>query len=415
MNESILIIEPSGCGLGYITAAKKLGLTINVFSADKDDRVIPSMYKQYIDNLFVVDTNCLKAVKEKLQILLEKTALQAIIPGFEYYVDYCPKLNYIANLSPPWSDKANQVLRNKLVARQVINNDGFKAPSFAEINHLSDLYFAAKKVNFPAVLKPLKFGGSIHVSKVNNLDELNNAYRAMCQETWTEMGNQVGNQAIIESYISGPEYSVEGFIKNNKIVILSITEKLLSPEPYFVEIGHITPAPIGYNTQMIIEQYTKQIIRNLGIYYGAFHCEIKMSQEGPLLIEIAGRPPGDHICDLIKLSTEVNYYEQVLSAYLDKLTLLKRPNFKNFAGVCFITNNTGISGYLKKIQGIDIISQNSSFITFYRTCNLGEFIPSLTSIRSRVGYAFFSNTNYKNVYDNVHKTNSIIQLDIDPV
>lgn len=412
---SVLIIEPAGSGLGYIPAAKGLGLTIYVFSANEDDRIIPDMYKKYIDQLFIVDTNCLRTVKKKLRTLLEKKSLQAIIPGFEYYVDYCLALNDIANLPPPWTEKANQVLRNKLLSRDIINNEGFEVPSFAEIMQASDLYFASQKVNFPAVLKPSRFGGSIHVSKVNNLNELYNAYQAMCEETWKEMGNQVGNQAIIESYISGPEYSVEGFVKNDKVVILSITEKLLSSEPYFVEMGHITPANIGDKTQVMIEQYTKRIITHLGIHYGAFHCEIRMNKEGPQLIEIAGRPPGDHICDLIKLSTGVNFYQQVLNAYLNRPTLLQKPNFKNFAGVCFITNKSGVSGYLKTIQGIDKITKKSSFVTFYRTCNFDEFVPSLNSIRARIGCVFFSDINYKNVHDNIYKTHSVIKLNIEPV
>lgn len=408
--KTILIIEPVGSGLGYIPAAKDLGLKVYVFSANRDDRIIPYSYKKQIDKLFILDTNNLKTVKDHLYNLLKVTSLEAIIPGFEYFVDYIYELYDLVNLSPPWGDQANLALRDKAIAREILRKQHFNVPVCAKINQSSDLKLAAKKVSFPSVFKPTKFGGSIHVSKVHNLKELEAAYHAMNKDAWTELGNEIGDQAILESYLSGPEYSVEGFVNNDRTIVVTITEKLLSKEPYFVEVGHITPASVDLYTQTLIEQYIAQVIHALGVHFGAFHSEVKLTCEGPVLIEIAGRPAGDHICDLIELATGINFYKQVLCAFLNKFfSPPNKPSFQYYAGICFFMNNKS-SGYLKEIKGTGSLTKLPGFFEFKQTCQDDEFVPNMASIRSRVGYVVFVNEDHNELSSSMHQAHAIIEV-----
>lgn len=408
-SHNVLIIEPSTSGLEYLSNAKKLGLNVYVFSAEIDERIIPDQYRQYIDCLIKIDTNDLEAMSRRIKELLKKTSLDAVIPGFEIFASNAAKLACIAKV-PSVSKSTADALCNKLLARQIMKNNNFKLPHFVEVSTFEDIVAKAKYFEFPAVLKPTTQSGSIHVSKVNNIDELKKAYLSMKNETWTEMGKGVGSQAIVESYVAGPEYSVEGVVSNDKVLILAVTEKILSAEPYFVEMGHIVPAAIDSYTKHLIEQYTQEVVHALGIHYGAFHCEIRFTEGGPVLIEIGARPAGDNICDLIELTTGINYYQQALRAYLNKPNIMYPPKHQYYAGICFFSNNRE-GGYLRAIKNVSHIESLPGFLKLKQIYPINTYIPPLTAFNGRAAYAIFKTTTYKKLKSVIYQAKNIISLE----
>ncbi|MCY1375157.1 hypothetical protein D9M69_625490 [compost metagenome] len=64
--------------------------------------------------------------------------------------------------------------------------------------------------------------------------------------------------------------------------------------------------------------YAAKVIQTLELNIGPFHLELRVTPQGKAVaIELAARLPGDNIVELIKLATNFDLAQAVLSEYLD--------------------------------------------------------------------------------------------------
>lgn len=404
LKKTLLIVEPSTAGLELIPIAKRLGCFVMVLSANKDERVIPDQYKKDIDQLIVVDTNKIDEIR-KVLFQLQATP-DAVIPGFEIYVDIAAQVAAQLNL-PHVHLKTAKALRHKGEMRDSLQKFGVRVPAFFKLHNQSDIDRYANQFDFPMVIKPIDQSGSVHVSKVENLSELKSAYQKLCADTWTEMNKGIGTAAIVESYIEGQEYSVEGYIDQGDMCIVSITEKTTTKPPYFVEMQHVVSADLTINEKEKIISYMQSVINALALNLGVFHAEIKVDNQGPVLIEIAGRLAGDHICDLIKLARGVDLREAMIYAHLNLPMPARAKNSLKCAGIVYFESK--LPQY-QQLLGVDKIKRFADFYDFQLYYTPSETIPPLTSFLGRVGYAMAVSDNYQSLVNTLSEIKSTVSF-----
>lgn len=96
-----------------------------------------------------------------------------------------------------------------------------------------------------------------------------------------------------EFLVSDKEVSVEVYCTPHGPEVAAVTEKFLSPQPYFAETGHRVPYP-GADADKLAETARRACIA-LGIDRGVAHVEIKILSDGYYVIEVGARPAGDKI------------------------------------------------------------------------------------------------------------------------
>ena len=403
INKSILIIEPSTSGYALIKSAKTLGCFVMVMSADTDERVIPADFKKDIDQFIQVDTNCLDAILSKTQALQKKP--DAVIPGFEIYVDIAAMIAKHFELLHV-DTSAVKALRNKWVMRNKLKDASVRVPQYWKICSERDIDQYSHDFCFPLVIKPIDQSGSVHVSKVNSLEALKTAYQNMCAETWTEMAKGVGTHAIVETYISGKEYSVEGYL-NQDVVVVSITEKTTTKPPYFVEMRHIVSANLSEQAAKTIEDYVRRVVKALKINCGVFHAEIKVDEVGPVLIEIAGRLAGDRICDLIQLAKGVDLRDMMIYSHLGMPILQSESLSQQYAGIQYFSidhNN------YKQVDGLDVLEALPGFYDFQRYYQKGQLVPALNSFLGRVAACVFTAKDYETLVARLDDATKVLRF-----
>lgn len=105
----------------------------------------------------------------------------------------------------------------------------------------------------------------------------------------------------------GAEVSVEIMVIDGAPHILTITDKYITPPPYFVELAHCEPSRLDAGTQEEIRKVAAQAVRAIGIENAPAHVEIKVTEEGPKIVELAARLGGDFITSrLVPLSTGID-------------------------------------------------------------------------------------------------------------
>ncbi|MFJ1753116.1 ATP-grasp domain-containing protein [Kitasatospora sp. NPDC088134] len=311
----ILVIEALSGGVLLVEAALDLGIGVVVASADTEDRVMPAHLRDRIDELVTVETNDLPALLAAVRELHDRLPLSAVFPGCDVYVPNAAHLAAELGLAGLDVRTVEQV-RDKTRMREAVAAAGLRGPRFTEVASVEELPKAAEHAGFPCVVKPVDQSGSLHVSVVHDLDELTEAYRRLSTDTFVDLGRPMIARALVEEYLDGPEYSVEGYVLDGAVTVVAVTEKLLAPEPYFAEVGHQLPADLPAGDAAAVEEYVGEVARAVGLTVGPFHCELRLTGRGPVLVEIGARMGGDRIAELALLATGVSLPRVWLAALL---------------------------------------------------------------------------------------------------
>jgi biotin carboxylase len=198
---------------------------------------------------------------------------------------------------PGHSPQAAAISRNKLLTRRVLQEAGLPTPWFASASIESGAVAGGEDVPFPAVVKPLALSGSRGVVRVNNAAEYNAAI-ARLQELLKAPDVRVErdaahDKAMVEAFIPGAEFAVEGLLSHGAVQILAIFDK---PDPldgpYFEETIYRTPSVAAPGIQQRIVTAVTEAVRAIGLHHGPVHAECRVNETGVYVLEVAARPIG---------------------------------------------------------------------------------------------------------------------------
>jgi biotin carboxylase len=291
--------------------------------------------------------------------------------------------------------KSVKHLTNKLWLRQLCEKSGIGHPRFQNLEDVSDVhnFFQGKTI----VIKPANRQASTGVIKIENKGDIDKAYTEMLNAS---EGNRVVNrpmhwQYLAEEYMPGLEVSVETIVQNDKAIFHNITEKKITDNNYFVEVGHIVPARLEefQVTKLLAEQ--EKLVAALEAQNGFLHAEWKITDEGPKLIECAGRVAGDRILDLIELAYGFNIYALIIQVLAGE-TLLRPQQAVIGSCICYFEAQPGT---LKEIIGTELLTENNpNLIDWSITVTPNDIISPLTSSWSRIGYVIVTGQNNDEAY-----------------
>jgi biotin carboxylase len=173
-------------------------------------------------------------------------------------------------------------------------------PRFSEVESIAAALEAAEALAYPVALKIACSSGSRGVYRVDTPDDLLKRF-VQAREY------QPHGALLLEEWMGGPEVSVEGVCCGGQVHVIQVTDKLLFPGAFPVEAGHSQPSQLSEATVVQIQAATEAGVRALGLNQCAFHAELKITREGPKIVEIGARLGGDRIAThLTPLSTGVN-------------------------------------------------------------------------------------------------------------
>lgn len=199
---------------------------------------------------------------------------------------------------------------NKFLMRTVFSEAGIPCPRFTRVSKNDVIDFTDWR--FPLIVKPCDRSGSLGVMKVACVEKL----RAQIDSS---LSLSFSHEAIVEEFIEGREISVEFISYHGRHYPLTITDKVTTGAPHFVELEHHQPAELSKEQFETVYALTKQALDALGITDGASHTEFKITDEGGLyIIELGARMGGDFIgSDLVRLSTGYDFVKGVIDVALD--------------------------------------------------------------------------------------------------
>ena len=299
-------------------------------------------------------------------------------------------------------------LRAKDQMRLAMREAGLNVPRFFLIRNASELSSTLQELGVPAVCKPIDAAGSVHVKKVNDLPEAEVAANRILEGRDVLWGHRLANAMLLEEYIAGKEYSVEGVVQIDQIQFFSVTEKFVADEREFIEIGHVVNVPIDSCLKQKIESYLSAVIKVLGARHCPFHAELRITAEGqPVLMEIAARLAGDRIGDLINIARDVNYYDAILAAYLGQH--FEMPVLGNsYAGIRFFYRPE-IESY-SKIKGLEELGR-LPIVELHFYYESDQPIPAFPKPLGRLGHVVMKNDNYEALIKSLQQADEMLEFE----
>jgi biotin carboxylase len=154
----------------------------------------------------------------------------------------------------------------------------------------------ATQARFPAVLKPRRGAGSRDVVAVRSLEEL----PARLAEISDGPGSR-SSQLLLDEYLrdrpsdEGQDFagyvSVESIVSAGRVSHLAITGRFPPAEP-FRESGFFIPSALDHDERDAVLEVAGAATAAIGVTVGCLHTEIKLTPDGPRVIEVNGRVGG---------------------------------------------------------------------------------------------------------------------------
>lgn len=165
--------------------------------------------------------------------------------------------------------------------------------------------------------------------------------------------------------------------------MIQITDKMTTGAPYFVETGHSQPSMLPADIQLKIMEVAVAANRSIGIENGPSHTEIKVTSEGPKIIELGARLGGDNITThLVPLSTGVNMVECCIKIALGETPDYKTKHYKASA-IRYLESKEGV---IQKIEGVQNAGKIEGIKQISIVHGVGEHIKQVRSSVDRIGF-----------------------------
>ncbi len=205
--------------------------------------------------------------------------------------------------SPATADR----LADKYVQRRALGEAGLPGPAVWEAprpgpdegEYARRVAALAAEVTYPAVVKPRRGTSSVATARADDSAELT--------QLVTKFGGQEGG-LLVEEYLadrvsSGPfadDIAVELLAQGGRVWRLATTGKF-SHAPPFRGRGCFLPSHVDPATETELFAVAESAVRALGITDGIANVDLKLTPEGPRIVEVNGRL-GGNVDALIELA-----------------------------------------------------------------------------------------------------------------
>ncbi|MFF7974913.1 ATP-grasp domain-containing protein [Streptomyces sp. NPDC007905] len=276
--------------------------------------------------------------------------------------------------TPGNSVEAVRRTRNKDACRAALAAAGFRQPAVRLCTSVEGAQAFLTESRGPWVVKPRDGMASIGVRKVRGPSELPSALDELPDR----------NLFLVEEFVEGAEYSVEGVILSTGPRVLAVTAKEVLPPPHFVEIGHVLPAELPEDTRAEIDRQVTDALGALELRFGVFHVELWLTGDGIVLGEVHVRPGGDWLHRLLGHALPgLELFGLLYDDLLGRPGQARHPVATRAAAVRFLV---APPGPLAGVDGWDAVRDHPSVLRAELTAAPGDVLAPVRQSGDRAGF-----------------------------
>ncbi|MEB3370944.1 ATP-grasp domain-containing protein [Saccharopolyspora mangrovi] len=334
------------------------------------------------DNVLTVETNDPDVLLPHLERLQPVLGFDGVATSCDYYLATAARLAERLGLPGPPAE-AVETACSKDRTRRLLGETGVPGPAFALAETLRGLEEGAAAMGYPLVVKPVDLCAGMFVRKVNDASELREAFEALQGFPVNARGQQRSPVVLLEELLTGAEVSVESVTFGGRTTVVGVTDKSVAGAPWFVETGHMFPAALEADTERAVADAAVAAIEALGLDNTVCHTEIKLTADGPKIVEVNPRPAGNQITELIRRVTGID-----LAAIYAQVALGEKPDLTSVdtgaasAAISFLLPPR--TGAIEEIRGVEELRDPA--VVDYRLKPAGHHAGAATSNNNYLGH-----------------------------
>ena len=244
---------------------------------------------------------------------LRQMGVDVAIPLFEETVEWAGAINSVL-LNNPRLLGQSMLMRDKALMKRRAQLGGIRVGIFEEARDKDDVVRFLKRVNQTLLKLDGDPSDPIHFKAFDKAGCLGHRVIRSAEDVDNIPNNEF--PALLESHLNGWEFAVEAWIHNGKIYFLNISEYVTLGYSVFVPA---TPELESWRVQ--ITQEIEKLIRTFDIQFGFIHPEYFVTSDGTMYFgEVAYRPPGFKVFELLERSYGFNAYQGLILSFDPKTT-----------------------------------------------------------------------------------------------
>jgi biotin carboxylase len=189
-----------------------------------------------------------------------------------------------------------EIVADKRKMRAAFEAAGVRCPSGRDASTAAEARAAFIELGPPVVVKPVDGSAQRGVTEVREPAELAGAVERAFEASRT-------GAVVLERYVEGAEYTVNGFLLDGEYFPMSVTQRLLHPPPPLgVCIAHRYPSGLGDREDELFA-HAHEASRAVGLETGPSYVQVRLVDGRPWTIEVGARLGGGKDAELAKLVT----------------------------------------------------------------------------------------------------------------
>lgn len=330
---------------------------------------------------------------QKTSEALRKYSPEFCIAGIESGVELADALSEKMNLITNGT-KLSQARRDKFHMGQALASSGLnvaKQQIFTDLEAMKR--WVRQELSYPVVVKPTKSAGSDNVLVCQSEAELEAAFNAIYGHS-----NKLGirnEQVLVQEYVDGFEYAVNSVSfegKHRFTHIWKYHKKQVHGASFVYDWEELLRGE-GAEENALYE-YVAKVLDALGIRYGAAHAEVKISKNGPKLIEVAARIDGIANPTHDALCVGKSQIELCVEFYTDPAA---RPQkhiepYRRKQAAYNISLISDQEGTVAGVPGLDVVRAMKSYVDCKVKPGIGDRLAKTIDIFTSPGMAYLAHS-----------------------
>jgi formate-dependent phosphoribosylglycinamide formyltransferase (GAR transformylase) len=234
--------------------------------------------------------------------------------------------------------------RDKELMKRTLDAAGIRTPWHASATTVAGIWEAAERIGYPLIVKPIAGAGSADTYRVDSADELSEVLPMLRHVP----------EVSVEEFVEAEELTYDTVCAGGRVLFEHIL--LYRPRPLQMSM-HEWVSPVAISLRDLDVPYLQggrqmglQVLSALGFDTGFTHMEWYRKPDGEVVFgEIAARPPGVRVTDLINFNTDDDVYVGWAEAVVHgRMRQLRHQH--NVGSICKRAHG---SGRISSVQGMD--------------------------------------------------------------
>ncbi|BBH54264.1 ATP-grasp domain-containing protein [Fluviispira sanaruensis] len=403
MKKNLVLIETlhTGSGLEIIKAAKSKGVKIHFITAEY------SWFECHCPAEIAEGINIIKVNWDKTSVRQEYLKLIHEQEKFSLFTQRDAFVEAVAEVAEEFklnftSSKAMKIARNKEKMREFFSQTFIPSPKYCYVNTKEELFISLKSLTFPFVAKPTKGSGSKDVIIIQSKTDL-----SMLDKFFN---NESSANLLLEEFILGRVVSVESFTSNGKHHLLGVTNRLMGPQPYFVELGYAFPCRYENILQTKLEEYTKFILDKIEYKFGYSHIEYILGHDDVYLVEINARLGGGQLGKIMSYSLNLSVYELLIENLFETKEI--DLDCKNLQAAACYTVYSQKPGVIESIKGMELASLFPNVLQVIQGLKIGDYAKETKDMMGQVAQVIATGNTPENALISAHSAATSIVVEV---